>query len=229
MELLVFLIPFVLLGAAVLFIAFSGGPGKAREAYLTRGGAAFKVFVTVAFVVLGVAVPALVLANRDEASGGTGALRSEHLTEKESNGKSLFRQRCASCHTLGAVNARGVTGPNLDRIGKVTPRPDQDGHPRGRHGPGPDAGRAAQRTGRRRRGRVPHGRRRPQLAPGPRTPRTLQQMARVRVFSPTGAPATVPAVDAKAPSGAWGNQRPRGQGRTAGNGPGQLFLPEPDS
>jgi len=121
MELLAFLIPFVLLGAAVLFIAFSGGPGKAREAYLTRGGAAFKVFVTVAFVVLGVAVPALVLANRDEASGGTGALRSEHLTEKESNGKSLFRQRCASCHTLGAVNARGVTGPNLDRIGKVTP------------------------------------------------------------------------------------------------------------
>ena len=121
MELLVFLIPFVLLGAAVLFIAFSGGPGKAREAYLTRGGGAFKVFVTVAFVVLGIVVPALVLANRDEASGGTGALRSEHLTEKESNGKSLFRQRCASCHTLGAVNARGVTGPNLDRIGEVTP------------------------------------------------------------------------------------------------------------
>ena len=119
MELLAFLIPFVLLGAAVLFIAFSGGPGKAREAYLTRGGAAFKVFVTVAFVVLGVAVPALVLDNRDEASVGTGALRSEHLTERESNGKSLFRQRCASCHTLGAVNARGVTGPNLDRIGKV--------------------------------------------------------------------------------------------------------------
>ena len=121
MELLVFLIPFLLLGAAVVFIAFSGGPGKAREAYLTRGGAAFKVFVTVAFVVLGVVVPALVLTNRDEAEGGTGALRSEHLSERESNGKSLFRQRCASCHTLSAVNARGVTGPNLDRIGKVTP------------------------------------------------------------------------------------------------------------
>ena len=32
----------------------------------------------------------------------------------------LFRQQCASCHTLAAVNARGVTGPNLDRIGEVT-------------------------------------------------------------------------------------------------------------
>jgi len=119
MELLAFLIPFVLLGTAVVFVAFSGGPGKAREAYLTRGGTVFKLFVPVAFVVLGVGVPALVMANRDEAEGGTGSLRSEKLTTAESNGKTLFRQRCASCHTLGAVNARGVTGPNLDRIGAV--------------------------------------------------------------------------------------------------------------
>ena len=119
MELLVFLIPFVLLGAGVVFVAFSGGPGKAREAYLTRGGTAFKLFVPVAFVVLGVGVPALVLANRGEAEGGTGALRAEKLTTSEANGKLLFRQRCASCHSLAAVNARGVTGPNLDRIGEV--------------------------------------------------------------------------------------------------------------
>ena len=119
MELLAFLIPFVLLGAVVVFIAFSGGPGKAREAYLTRGSTAFKLFVPVAFVVLGVVIPGLVLANRGEAEGGKGALRSEHLTTSESNGKTLFRQRCASCHTLGAVNARGVTGPNLDRIGEL--------------------------------------------------------------------------------------------------------------
>ncbi len=122
MLLLAFVIPFVLLGAVVVFIAFSGGPGQAREAYLTRGGTAFKVIVLVAFVVLGVGVPGLVLVNRGEAEGGTGALRSQGLTSAESNGKQLFRQRCASCHTLGAVNARGVTGPNLDRIGAVTPK-----------------------------------------------------------------------------------------------------------
>ena len=29
-------------------------------------------------------------------------------------------QRCASCHNLDAVNARGVTGPDLDEIGEVT-------------------------------------------------------------------------------------------------------------
>ena len=119
MELLAFLIPFVLLGVAVVFVAFSGGPSQAREAYLTRGGTAFKLFVPVAFVVLGFGIPGLVLANRGEAGGGTGALRNEHLSTAEANGKSLFRQRCASCHALGAVNARGVTGPNLDRIGEV--------------------------------------------------------------------------------------------------------------
>ncbi|HEX2127027.1 MAG TPA: cytochrome c, partial [Thermoleophilaceae bacterium] len=35
-------------------------------------------------------------------------------------GRTLFRQTCASCHSLAAANARGVTGPNLDEIGQVT-------------------------------------------------------------------------------------------------------------
>ena len=40
---------------------------------------------------------------------------------KTERGKQLFRQQCASCHSLAAVNARGVTGPDLDEIGEVTP------------------------------------------------------------------------------------------------------------
>ena len=35
-----FLLPFLLLGVASCFVAFSGGPSEAREAYLTRGEAA---------------------------------------------------------------------------------------------------------------------------------------------------------------------------------------------
>jgi cbb3-type cytochrome c oxidase subunit III len=31
-----------------------------------------------------------------------------------SNGKSLFSQKCAGCHTLEAANAKGTVGPNLD-------------------------------------------------------------------------------------------------------------------
>jgi len=121
MEIVAFLVPFVLLGVAVLFIAFSGGPGAAREAYLTKGGRLFQVTIPILYIVLGVGVPALILANRGEAEGGTGALKSQELSEKDERGKHLFRQQCASCHSLAAVNARGVTGPNLDRIGEVTP------------------------------------------------------------------------------------------------------------
>ena len=121
MEIIAFLVPFLLFGGAVLFIAFSGGPGKAREAYLTRSNAAFKVGIPILYLVLGVAVPALILANRGEAAGGKGSLEGETLTAETERGKQLFRQQCSSCHNLDAVNARGVTGPDLDDIGKITP------------------------------------------------------------------------------------------------------------
>lgn len=121
MEVIAFLIPFLLLGGAVIFIAFSGGPGAAREAYLTRGNRGFKIAIPVIYAVLGVVVPALILTNRDEAAGSTGSLRDEPLTANEEQGKDLFLSTCSSCHNLDAVNARGVTGPDLDEIGEITP------------------------------------------------------------------------------------------------------------
>jgi mono/diheme cytochrome c family protein len=120
MEVLVVLVPFVLLGIGVLFVAFSGGPGAARQAYLTRGGRAFRVGVPLLYVALGVGVPAAVIASRHESEGATGRLRQEKLTAQDEKGKKLFRETCASCHNLDAVNARGVTGPDLDDIGQVT-------------------------------------------------------------------------------------------------------------
>jgi mono/diheme cytochrome c family protein len=120
MQVLVVLVPFVLLGVTVLFIAFSGGPGAARQAYLTRGGRAFRVGVPLLYVALGVGVPAAVIAGRGESEGATGRLRQTKLTSEDEKGKKLFRETCASCHNLDAVNARGVTGPDLDEIGQVT-------------------------------------------------------------------------------------------------------------
>jgi cytochrome c553 len=116
MTIVAVLLPFVLLGIAVIFIAFSGGPSAAREAYLTRGGRLFRIAIPVLYVGLGIAVPAVVIANRSEAEGGDGRLRSASLTPTLEKGKELFRHTCASCHTLGAVNARGLTGPDLDSL-----------------------------------------------------------------------------------------------------------------
>jgi mono/diheme cytochrome c family protein len=119
MKVLIVLVPFVLFGVAVMFIAFSGGPSAAREAYLTKGGRFFTLAMVLLYVALGVAVPAAVIAGRGEATGGTGGLRSEEPTPKEELGKQLFIQNCKSCHTLAAVQAHGVTGPNLDELGGI--------------------------------------------------------------------------------------------------------------
>lgn len=117
MEVLLVIVPFVVVGLAVSFIAFSGGPSAAREVYLTRGGRFFTFAIVLLYLALGVVVPAAVIAARDEAKGGVGGLRTAELTPKEEKGKQLFIENCKSCHTLAAVQAHGVTGPNLDELG----------------------------------------------------------------------------------------------------------------
>ena len=111
---------FLLLGSAVAFVAFSGGPSRAREAYLTRGGGFFKVVLPLIYLGLGIAVPAIVIADGKAGEGATGRLADVTPSKTLARGKQIFRQTCASCHSLAAVNARGVTGPNLDEIGQVT-------------------------------------------------------------------------------------------------------------
>jgi cytochrome c553 len=117
MEIVLVLAPFVVLGIGVLFVAFAGGAGAAREMYLTRGGKLFTFTILILYLALGVIVPAAVIASRGEAEGGVGALRSEEPSQADERGKELFLQNCKSCHTLAAVQAAGVTGPNLDELG----------------------------------------------------------------------------------------------------------------
>jgi mono/diheme cytochrome c family protein len=116
-EWLLVIIPFVAIGIGVMFVAFSGGPGAAREAYLTRGRRAFPLVILLLYLGLGIAVPAAVIASRGESEGAVGKLRTEEPTASEEEGKVLFIQTCKSCHTLDAVNAHGVTGPDLDDLG----------------------------------------------------------------------------------------------------------------
>ena len=117
-----FVIAFLAIGAAVAFVAFSGGPSQAREAYLTKGRRGFRIAIPIIYIALGIAVPALVLADRDGAEGSSGTLASKHDSDQDFNqGKILFRENCWSCHTLKAAGAHGVTGPNLDEIGAVSP------------------------------------------------------------------------------------------------------------
>jgi mono/diheme cytochrome c family protein len=120
MAVAAFVIGFLALGAAVAYIAFWGGPSAAREAYLTRGRRGFKIAIPIIYVGLGIAVPALVLADGNTAKGEGGSLARQTGNTEFNKGKNLFRQSCWSCHTLKAAGAQGVTGPNLDNIGPVS-------------------------------------------------------------------------------------------------------------
>ena len=123
MEIVGFLAPWILIGIGVVFVSFSGGPGAAREAYLTRGSRAFASVVVLLYIGIGIAVPAVVIASRGDREGNSATLsqkKSRDQSPELREGKMLFKESCAACHNLDAVNARGVTGPDLDKIGTVT-------------------------------------------------------------------------------------------------------------
>jgi mono/diheme cytochrome c family protein len=120
-----FLLPWILIGLGVFFVSFSGGPGAAREAYLTRGRRPFGLFIVLVYIGIGIAVPAVVIASRGTREGNSTVLSQKKLRDASGDvkrGKTLFAESCAACHNLDAANARGVTGPDLDKIGKVTPQ-----------------------------------------------------------------------------------------------------------
>src|SRR5215208_5035502 len=124
MEIVGFLVPWILIGIGVVFVSFSGGPGRAREAYLTGGRRAFGALIVLTYIGIGIAIPAVVIASRGTREGNSTHLSQTKLRDSKpefQRGKQLFAESCAACHNLDAVNARGVTGPDLDKIGKVTP------------------------------------------------------------------------------------------------------------
>lgn len=112
---LAFIITFIVVGLVVVAAAFSGGrrnaerpPGPSR-----RGRKATALLVGALVLLLGILIPALVIAagrNSDKAPGGV------KLTAADERGREIFAQRCATCHTLRAANAVGKVGPNLDQL-----------------------------------------------------------------------------------------------------------------
>ena len=112
---LAFIITFIVVGLVVVAAAFSGGrrdvdrpAGPSR-----RGRRGVAIGVGVLVLLLGVLVPALVIAagrNTEKAPGGV------KLTAADERGREIFAERCATCHTLAAANAVGKVGPNLDQL-----------------------------------------------------------------------------------------------------------------
>jgi mono/diheme cytochrome c family protein len=111
---LVIVLAFLALGAAVVFVAMSGGPQGTRRklnAESRRGTKGVGLAVGVVIVFFGVAVPGLTFALSGNASDGPAGLE---LNAVQTEGRELYAENCATCHVLSASNAVGRVGPNLD-------------------------------------------------------------------------------------------------------------------
>jgi mono/diheme cytochrome c family protein len=118
MSTLIFVLVWVVLGLGLLLIALSGGPTGATQRMMSTSRIARRVAIVLfalLALVLGVLVPAAVIAavtSQDDIPEAN----VSGLTESEKNGRELFGQRCANCHTLEAANAVASVGPNLDEL-----------------------------------------------------------------------------------------------------------------
>jgi cytochrome c551 len=115
---LIFVLFWVLLALGLLLVALSGGPSGALQQLQSQSRGSRKaatVLFALALLVLGVGVPAAVIASVDNRDDIPEANVS-NLTAAEKHGRELFGMRCAQCHTLTASNAVAQVGPNLDQL-----------------------------------------------------------------------------------------------------------------
>ena len=109
---------FVIVGLGTLFVAMSGGRGGIGAVLhsQSRGSRRFATFAFfVALIVLGIGVPAAVIAAVEDNDDIPHA-QVTNLTPEEKHGQELFGRRCGLCHTLKAANAVAQVGPNLDQL-----------------------------------------------------------------------------------------------------------------
>ena len=118
MAVLAFVLTFVLLGLGALFLAMRGGAKGARERRAVpsrRGRRGATLLFVLSILILGIAVPAVVIATETSRNSIPEANVKE-LTETQLHGRELFGLRCKNCHALEAANATARVGPNLDDL-----------------------------------------------------------------------------------------------------------------
>ena len=115
LPVLLFVLFWVVVAGSLFFVAARGGIGPAREVLhvQTRGGRKFfNALLVIVYVGFGIVIPAVILVgNNNKSNAQIGGIK---LTAAEKQGRTLFGEHCAVCHTLAAANAEGKVGPNLD-------------------------------------------------------------------------------------------------------------------
>ena len=117
MAVALFILFWVLIAVAIVFIGLRGGARGARDALQTqnRVGRRFTVgIIAVIIVAFGIVLPAVLLIGNEDHTGRK--YQSLKLTQDDAKGRTIFAEQCSSCHTLNAAHAAGKVGPNLDQL-----------------------------------------------------------------------------------------------------------------
>jgi mono/diheme cytochrome c family protein len=104
---------FLILGLGVVGVALRGGPRGVRdtlEVGRKRPLHAAEFAIAGLMVAFGIAIPLIVLGG-GQASAGPGGTK---LSSTQKEGRVIFAEKCATCHTLNDANAVGKVGPDLD-------------------------------------------------------------------------------------------------------------------
>lgn len=118
MKALLIVLVWVLLALAVVGVAMytTRKPQEGPPTYKGNlpGGLRILIFAVAAFLIVG--LPATVLSKASDRLPSGAGTYTVPSTAQERQGRLIFRETCASCHTLSAANARGVYGPDLDTL-----------------------------------------------------------------------------------------------------------------
>lgn len=112
MTILIIAAAFIALAIFAVLAAMRSGPSKGPE---PSGGNAGFVVVMLVITAFGLGVPAYAIVNNAEEKDDE-AISGIQLTAAEVEGRDMFRQNCATCHTLEDAAASGAVGPNLDEL-----------------------------------------------------------------------------------------------------------------
>jgi len=105
---------FVIVGLVVVVTAFAGSRRRRGQAGPSRGADRL-LYTGLAIVIVGIGlgVPLLLLID-NAANADRNVVGGVDLTAAQANGRELFAESCATCHTLAASGSTGMVGPDLD-------------------------------------------------------------------------------------------------------------------
>ena len=109
---------FLVIGLSVFFVAFRGGAKtSARSQADDRRRLNRPVLLAVGVIAVGfgLVIPLLSLLHNGNTQADA-AIGGVKLTAAQEHGRQVFKERCATCHTLDDAGAVGMVGPNLDDL-----------------------------------------------------------------------------------------------------------------